>query len=197
MSRITPLPREELGELEDVFLRAEKALGFVPNSFFIMARRPGTLKAFSLLSREVLGVPGQVSPDLKWMVAHVASRSAGCQYCMAHTGDTAAAATGVAPEKIEAIFEYERSDLFSAAEKAALTVAQGAGQVPNMVSDADMDTLKEHFDEDQIVEIVGVICLFGWLNRFNDTMATDLEQRMLAFGDKHLLKSGWTAGKHV
>ncbi len=197
MSRITPLPREDLGELEEVFTRAEKALGFVPNSFFIMARRPAMLQAFSRLSREVLGVPGRVPADLKWMIAHIASRSAGCQYCAAHTGDTAATATGVDPAKIEAIFDYERSNLFSAAEKAALTVAQGAGQVPNMVSDADMDSLKEHFDEDQIVEIVGVICLFGWLNRFNDTMATDLEPGPRAFGEAHLAQSGWNAGKHV
>jgi len=59
-----------------------------------------------------------------------------------------------------------------------------------------MDALKTHFDEDQIVEIVAVICLFGWLNRFNDTMATDLEQRPMAFGEKHLAPSGWEAGKH-
>jgi len=196
MPRITPVARDDIGDLEDVFGRAEKALGFVPNSFFIMARQPGMLRAFSRLSREVLGVPGKVPPPLKWMIAHVASRSAGCQYCMAHTADTAATAAGVDPAKIEAVFDYERSDLFSEAERAALTVAQGAGQVPNMVSDADMDALKKHFDEDQIVEIVGVICLFGWLNRFNDTMATDLEQKPLAFAEAHLSEGGWSVGRH-
>ena len=196
MPRITPVARDDIGDLEDVFSRAEKALGFVPNSFFIMARQPGILRAFSRLSREVLGVPGKVPPPLKWMIAHVASRSAGCQYCMAHTADTAATAAGVDPAKIEAVFEYERSDLFNEAERAALTVAQGAGQVPNMVSDADMDALKKHFDEDQIVEIVGVICLFGWLNRFNDTMATDLEQKPRAFAEAHLSEGGWTVGRH-
>ena len=127
MPRITPVAREDIGDLEDVFGRAEKALGFVPNSFFIMARQPGMLRAFSRLSREVLGVPGKVPPALKWLIAHVASRSAGCQYCMAHTADTAATAGGVDPAKIEAAFDYERSDLFSEAERAALTVAQGAG----------------------------------------------------------------------
>lgn len=196
MPRITPVARDDIGDLEDVFGRAEKALGFVPNSFHIMARQPGMLRAFSRLSREVLGVPGKVKPSLKWMIAHVASRSAGCQYCMAHTADTAATAAGVDPAKIKAVFEYERSDLFSEAERAALTVAQGAGQVPNMVSDSDMDTLKKHFDEDQIVEIVGVICLFGWLNRFNDTMATDLEQKPRAFAEAHLSEGGWSIGRH-
>jgi len=196
MARISPAPTERLSELKDVFERAEQALGFVPNSFYIMGRNPDLMRAFSRLAREVIGVPGKVPMDLKRMVAHIASRSAGCQYCMAHTAESAAEMDGVAPEKIEAIFDYERSDLFSDAECAALALAQAAGQTPNLVTDPDMDALKTHFDEDQIVEIVAVICLFGWLNRFNDTMATDLEQRPMAFGEKHLAPSGWEAGKH-
>jgi len=196
MARISPAPTERLSELKDVFERAEQALGFVPNSFYIMGRNPDLMRAFSRLAREVIGVPGKVPMGLKRMVAHIASRSAGCQYCMAHTAESAAEMDGVAPEKIEAIFDYERSDLFSDAERAALALAQAAGQTPNLVTDPDMDALKTHFDEDQIVEIVAVICLFGWLNRFNDTMATDLEQRPMAFGEKHLAPSGWEAGKH-
>lgn len=197
MPRITPKPREELTELEDVFERAEKALGFVPNAFFIMSRAPGVMRAFSRLSREVIGVPGKVPLALKRLVAYVASRSAGCQYCSAHTADAAASMDGVSPEKIAAAFEYERSPLFTDAERAALVVAQGAGQTPNAVSDEDFVELRKHFDEDQIVEIVTVICLFGWLNRFNDTMATELEQGPRAFAEETLTSSGWTVGKHV
>ncbi|MGB0575457.1 MAG: carboxymuconolactone decarboxylase family protein [Alphaproteobacteria bacterium] len=196
MPRVTPKTREELSDLEDVFERAEQALGFVPNSFYLMGRRPEMLRAFSRLSREVIGVPGRVSQDLKWLIAHIASRAAGCQYCMAHTAGSANKAKSEMERKIDAIFEYERSELFSDAEKAALTVAQAAGTTPNMVSDADMENLKIYFDEDQIVEIVGVICLFGWLNRFNDTMATYLEQEPLEFATQHLAASGWEVGKH-
>jgi hypothetical protein len=57
--------------------------------------------------------------------------------------------------------------------------------------------LAPHFDEDQIVELVAVISLFGWLNRWNDTMATDLEDEPLAFGTDHLAARGWDPGKHV
>ena len=154
------------------------------------------LRAFSRLSREVLGVPGRVAKDLKWLVAHIASRAAGCQYCMAHTAGSANKAQSNFEEKIDSVFEYERSELFSDAEKAALTVAQGAGTAPNMVSDTDIKNLQNYFDEDQIIEIVGVICLFGWLNRFNDTLATNLEQEPLDFARRHLAASGWQVGKH-
>ena len=197
MSRITPRKREDAPELEDVFSRAEKALGFVPSSFFVMARSPEMLRAFSKLSREVIGVQGKAPLPLKRMVAYMASRTAGCQYCSAHTAETAVSVDGIAPEKIEAIFEYETSPLFTEAERAALRMAQCAGAVPNAVSDEDMEELKRHFDEDQIVELVGAVCLFGWLNRWNDTMATGLEERPLEFGKTHLAPSGWTPGKHV
>ena len=197
MPRITPRRREEAPELEDVFDRAERALGFVPNSFFVMARSPGMLRAFSRLSREVIGVPGKAPLGLKRMLAYMASRSAGCQYCSAHTASAAVEVDGVPAEKIEAIFEYETDPLFSEAERAALRMAQCAGAVPNAVTDADMDALKRHFDEDQIVELVGVVCLFGWLNRWNDTMATPLEDGPIEFGERHLAQSGWDPAKHL
>ena len=196
MSRVTPKARSELPELEDVFERVEKALGFIPNSFFIMGRRPEMLRAFSRLSREVVGVPGRISQELKWLIAHIASQSSGCQYCMAHSAKSANGANQGNIAKIKALFEYERSELFSDAEKAALVIAQAAGTAPSMVSDADMENLKKYFDEDQIVEIVGVICLFGWLNRFNDTMATDLENGPMDFAVNHLAPAGWKVGKH-
>ena len=197
MPRITPREREDAPELEDVFARAEQALGFVPNSFFVMARSPGMLRAFSRLSREVIGVPGKAPLGLKRMLAYMASRSAGCQYCSAHTASAAVEIDGVEADKIEAIFEYETSPLFTEAERAALCMAQSAGAVPNAVTDEDMDARKRHFDEDQIVELVGVVCLFGWLNRWNDTMATPLEDRPVAFGERHLAQSGWDPSKHL
>ncbi len=197
MSRITPVKREDVPEIEDVFERAEKALGFIPNSFFILARRPETARAFSRLSREVIGVPGRVPLALKRLVAHVSSLSAGCQYCAAHAAESAASVDGVAPEKVAAAFDYERSPLFTEAERAALALAQAAGTVPNAVTDADFDALRKHFDEDQIVELVTVICLFGWLNRFNDTMATGLESRPRAFAEANLANAGWHVGKHA
>jgi uncharacterized peroxidase-related enzyme len=196
MSRVTPLRREDLPELEDVFKRVERALGFVPNSFFAMARAPGILRAFSMLSREVIGVPGKVPLPLKRLVALMASYTTGCMYCTAHTAESASEVDGVPADKVAAIMQYEDSPLFSAAERAALRMAQGAATVPNAVSDEDMEELKKHFSEDQVVELVAAVCLFGWLNRWNDTMATALEARPLAFGEKHMAAGGWRPGKH-
>ena len=197
MVRVTPIRREDAPGLEDVFSRAEQALGFVPNSFFAMARSPGILRAFTRLAREVIGVPGKAPLPLKRMAGYMASRSAGCMYCSSHTAETASVVDGVPPEKVSAIWEYETSDLFDDAERAVLRMAQGAGTSPNAVSNEDMEELHKYFDDDQIVELVAAVCLFGWLNRWNDTMATDLEPRPLEFGLSNLSDSGWVPGKHV
>jgi len=50
--------------------------------------------------------------------------------------------------------------------------------------------------ENQIVEIVATIALFGFLNRWNDTMATPLEEEPIGVAEKFLAPHGWNVGKH-
>jgi alkylhydroperoxidase family enzyme len=56
--------------------------------------------------------------------------------------------------------------------------------------------LKRHWDEGQIVEIIAAIGLFGYLNRWNDTMATQLESEPTEFAESILSDGGWALGKH-
>ncbi|MDP7667590.1 MAG: peroxidase-related enzyme [Rhodospirillales bacterium] len=195
MSRITPRRREDLPEFDDLWKRFEENTGYVPNSLLTLAHRPDILRAMSEFSKAV-NAPGEVAPELKRLMAHVLSRTAGCQYCAAHTAH-AAREWGMADAKIEAAFEYETNPLFSEAERALLRFAQGAASVPNAVTDADFESLREHFSEVAIVEIVAMIAWFGFWNRWNDTMATELEPDPRAFADTHLAPSGWTVGKHA
>ena len=81
----------------------------------------------------------------------------------------------VSVEKIKAVFEFESNDLFSEKERAALRVAVHAAMVPNAVEAKYMNGLSKHFSERQVIEVVPIIPLLGFLNRWNDTMATTLE----------------------
>ena len=65
------------------------------------------------------------------------------------------------------------------------------------MTDADFVELKKHYSEAQIVDIVAVIALFGFLNRFNDTMATELESSPIEAGKRYLTERGWSVGKHA
>ena len=172
MARLEPLPREELAEFEAFFSKIESVMGFLPNSLLVMARWPELLQGFSGLANVMS--TGKLPQELRMLVGFMASNAAGFRYCQAHTLH-AAAAEGVSREKLQALFEFESSALFSVSERAALRVAARAAMVPNAVEDEDFDALHDNFTEEEIVEIVAHISLFGWLNRWNDTFATQLE----------------------
>jgi uncharacterized peroxidase-related enzyme len=196
MPRIEPLSPETVPELADLLEGSKNRMGFLPNSQLIMARRPEVLRGFAQLASSINGPSSTIDPQLRNLVSQMASRASGCGYCMAHTAHTAER-VGISEAKEAALWEYETSPLFSDAERAALRVAQGAAQVPNAVTDEDFEELMRHYTEAQIVDIVAVIALFGFLNRFNDTMATELESSPIEAGQRFLTQKGWTVGKHA
>lgn len=195
MSRIEPLQRADLPEHEATFASVEDALGVLPNSTLTMARWPELMDAFARLNAVVMGT-GRVDGVLKQMVATTVSAAAGCSYCQAHTSHVAEK-RGAEEEKLAAVWDFETSPLFDDAERAALRVAQGAGCVPNAVTDDDMAELRRHFSDAEVVELVAVMANFGFLNRWNDTMATELERSPFDWASKHLSAAGWDAGAHA
>jgi uncharacterized peroxidase-related enzyme len=194
--RIAPLPPEHAPELRDAFETMRKNLGFVPNSMLILQRKPNIARALAQLTASIWEPAGEVERGFKRLIAHVASRAAGCAYCMAHTAG-GALHFGVEEQKLAAVWEFRTSPLFSEAERVALDFAIAAASVPNGVDDAMFAALRRHWSENQVVEIVAVIATFGFLNRWNDTMGTPLEQEPLAVGERFLAPRGWRAGKHV
>lgn len=196
MAHLSPLPKETSPELADDFAIFEQILGFIPNSLLTMQRRPDIVKGFGVLTKAVMSAHGEVDLGFKRLLAHFASRAAGCQYCEAHSL-IAAKIHGISDEKVAAVWEYKTNALYSDAERVALDYALAAGSVPNAVDAPLMERMKAHWSDDQIVEILGAICLYGFLNRWNDSMATDLEDAPKKLGDDVLSKGGWTGGKHV
>jgi alkylhydroperoxidase family enzyme len=196
MAHLEPLPPETTPELREDFAIFERILGFIPNSLLTMQRMPAMVKGFGELTKAVMDPNGDVDLGFMRLVAHFASRAAGCRYCEAHSL-VAAKIHGVSQAKLDAIWEYRDSPLYSDAERAALDFALAAGAVPNAVDTEVMDRMKEHWSEKQIVQILGAVCLYGFLNRWNDSMATDLEGAPRAMGERVLAKGGWTGGKHL
>lgn len=196
MAFLEPLDKNLHPELASDFKIFEEILGFVPNSLLTMQRRPEMVTAFGVLTKAVMPKDGEVDLGFKRLVAHFASRAVGCQYCEAHSL-VAAKIHDVSQEKLDKIWEYQTSDLYTEAERVALDYAMAAGSVPNAVDQELIDRMKAHWTESQIVEILGVVCLYGFLNRWNDSMATDLEESPKAMGERVLTSGGWTGGKHI
>ena len=196
MAHMKPLPAEATPELKDDFDIFDKILGFVPNSLLTMQRRPKMVKGFGELTKGVMDPEGAVDLGLMRLIAHFSSRAAGCQYCEAHSL-VAAKIHDIPQEKLDAIWDYQTSPLYSEAERVALDFAMAAGSVPNAVDAELFARMRQHWNEDQIVQILGAVCLYGFLNRWNDSMATDLEESPREMGENVLASGGWTGGKHI
>lgn len=196
MAHMRPLSLDEITdpELHQRLEEYQRIRRFIPNSVKTMARRPSIAKSFAALNKAIL-YEGTVSEELKMLISLASSYAAGCRYCQSHMANLSSIYKA-SDEKIAALWEFDRSPLFSAAERAAITLALKAGTLPNEASKEDFDELAKYFDEGQIVEIVASIALFGYLNRWNDTMATELEQYPKEVAERAIGSAGWNPGKH-
>jgi uncharacterized peroxidase-related enzyme len=195
MALVTPLSAEHDLETKELAEFFNETLGFCPNSVLTMQRRPAISKAFINLNKAVMANEGRVTSALKRMIAWVSSNATGCRYCQAHA-IRAAERYGAEQEQLDNIWEYKTHPSFSDAERAALNFSLAASMVPNAV-DADIKkALYTYWNEGEIVEMLGVISLFGYLNRWNDSMGTTLEKDAIDSGDQFLGKHGFEVGKH-
>ena len=137
----------------------------------------------------------EADKELKQLVFLASSMASGCRHCQSH-GAFHLNVLGVPEEKILSIWNLEESDHFTDAEKAALSLAVSAGASPNATEPHHFAEMRKHFTDIQIIEIMAVIAAGGFLNRWNDTIATVTDQESIDFAEKVLSKVGWDAGKH-
>jgi len=182
-------PRESFVDLQDTFKMIESFMGYLPNSHLSMAKNPNLNDGFSALAGTIFGSK-HLGMDLVNLIALASSLSSGCKYCQAHTSHGASRA-GVNSEKIAEILKFKESDQFSSSEKAALDLAFAAGVTPNASKKEHFIELKNYFSDEAIIDIVAVIALFGFLNRWNDTLGTKLEDVPKEFVEKELKPLGW------
>ena len=193
---VSPLPPDTNDEVMQLATFFNETVGFCPNSVLTMQHRPAIATAFIQLNKAVMANQGRVTSALKRLIGYVSSSKAGCPYCQAHT-ILAAERYGADGEQLAHICQYSTHPAFSDAERAALDFAVAASTVPNAVDEAIAENLRQHWNDGEIVEILGVISLFGYLNRWNGSMGTRLEGGGLKAGEKHLAPTGWTPGKHA
>jgi len=182
--------REDFMDFEELFNGVESFMGYLPNAYLSMAEQPALLSAFSGLAASVFQSEG-IDIQTKQLIALASSLSSGCKYCQAHTSHGAERA-GMENEKIVDILNYDESSKYSDKEKAVLDLSFAAGKTPNQSTQKHFDNLKKHFSKKEIIDIVSVISLFGFLNRWNDTMGTVLEDVPENFVENKLKPLGWS-----
>ena len=195
MPLVKPLSNIEDKETQELVTFFNETLGFCPNSVLTMQKKPHLAQAFVNLNKAVMDNAGSISSEFKRIIAYISSNTAGCRYCQAHT-IRAAERYGGEKERLEQAWDFENSSLFSEAEKVALRFTIAASSVPVSTSQELQELLQHHWDETDILEIMSVIALFGYLNRWNDVMGTSLEKDAKDSAES-LLQNQWDIGKHA
>ena len=156
--------------------------------------RPQIAYAFINLNKAVMENKGNLSSKIKRLIGYLASTVSGCRYCQAHT-IRAAERYGSDDKQLNEIWDFRKSTAFSKKEKIAFEFAIASSSIPNRVDEKISSKLREYWDDGEIVEMLGVISLFGFLNRWNDSMGTPIEEGALESGNTHL--KNWNADRHL
>ena len=195
MARLPPLPPETTPGLKTHFDFFLGTLGFTPNSVLTMQRKPRLAQALAVMNAAVMDPEGEVDLGFRRLIGHVVSKASGCLYCQAHTL-LGAQNFGVSEAKLADVWTYASSPHYSERERLAMDFALAAASQPNAVTDQQFTELQQHWSDGAIVELLGVVAMFAFLNRWNDTMATPLEAVPEQVASKVLGGHGWTPGKH-
>ncbi|HZM35261.1 MAG TPA: carboxymuconolactone decarboxylase family protein [Burkholderiales bacterium] len=157
---------------------------------------PELMNVFKNLVELVMVSPTNLSRQLRSELFTMASIGGGCQHCQAH-GAYTLHLMGVDADRIRDIWSFEQSNAFSEAEKAALRLARDGALVPNMVEPWHFEALRKHWSDRQIVEMLSVISLAGWYNRWNNSIATVTDTESVDWAAQNLKAVGWDLGKHA
>jgi len=153
-------------------------VGYRPNALLTMALHDGLLPAVLGLVRATVRGPGPLDEGLRFLVACEASRVAGCGYSAAHAAH-AATHVGVPREQLAALDRHVDSPLFTPRERAALALADAAAcpQAPGAgaAREAAFAAARSCFTEEEVLALVAVVSAFGWFNRWNSLVRSELE----------------------
>jgi uncharacterized peroxidase-related enzyme len=169
MARISRLDRTQVSP--EIAARYDKVFaqrGNVPNMFRVMAHRPEIFATMQDHFAAVLNT-GTVSTKLKELIIVRTSQVNETPYCLAsHT--VLARGLGWSDEQLSHLADWQIREDFTAAEKAALRLAETVTRNANAVSDEQFAELRRYYSEGEIVELLCAVGLFNYFNRFNNAL---------------------------
>ena len=167
MAIISSLEKNQINEIaQSVYEKFEQDAGKAPEWVKVMAHRPEILKEFTELFKVIMG-QGKIEPYLKWKIAYVVSETLKCEFCVDVTVKILKK-LGASDEMLANIKEVQN---LPEQEKEILALVKDVTLDGHLDEPEILDKLKEKLSEPEIVEIVSVIGLFNYINRFNNTFA--------------------------
>lgn len=164
MATIPSLEKDQIDEIaKPVYEKFEKDTGKVPEWVKVMAHNPKVVKEFTELFKVIMG-EGYIEPLLRWKIAYTVSQTLRCPFCVDVTGKMLKS-LGASDEVLE---KLRRGKDLSEEEKGVLDLVKEVTK--KATCDPELfKRLKEKFSEAELVEVVSIIGLFNYINRFNNT----------------------------
>jgi alkylhydroperoxidase family enzyme len=174
MARVPYLTREDLPDAErEIFDRlVEERKQPVGNIFRTLAHTPNLLRRFLSLGGQLRNHTA-LDPKLRELALMTVGRLTGAEYEFVHHWNLALR-VGVRREQLEALADFERAPVFSAAERAVMRYAAEA-TVNVKVSDATWNALGEFLDTRRIMELVQNVAFYNMVVRVLVPCGVDLE----------------------
>lgn len=185
--------RERYGPLLEL---VDTVLGVVPNCDRYLEIWPPGFRTYNVLVPNLLNLPvpvlglGGPPPAMVGLSMYVASRSAGCSYCSAHSCSFALR-RGASFETVTAALLPARTSL-SRGEAATVAVARGLAS--SSLTSGQRQELEEVYGPKKAEWIAAGAVLMGFLNTFMDVVGVELEQSVVDEVAR-TLGTGWSAGK--
>jgi alkylhydroperoxidase family enzyme len=177
-----------------------RLIGVVPNCDPYLEIWPTAFRTYNVMVPNFLNLPlglwGLSAPkgEIVGLALYVASRTAACAYCSAHTCSFALR-RGAKAATLQSALDANGS--YSASERAVIDVAKGLARIPSALGQGERKALLDHFGEGPAQWIVLGISMMGFLNKFMDALGVELEESTVAEVESTIGPSGWTPGKHL
>ncbi len=171
--RIEPKPLSSYPwYLRPFFWNQKRKYGAVLDSALLWARAPKLFLGVALLYGMMDRKSSPIDPALRSLVTVRVSQMNWCPFCVDLNSATLLK-RGASLEKVEALANWRESNLFSECERAALQYAEATTRSDLQVTEEVMDRLREHFDDDAIIELTALIAFQNMSSKFNSALAVE------------------------
>jgi uncharacterized peroxidase-related enzyme len=165
MAIISSLEKDKTDEIaRAVYEKFEQETGNVPEWVKVMAHNSKIVKEFTELFKTIMG-QGEIDTYLKWKIGYTISQLLKCPFCVDVT-EKMLKKFGASDEMVGKIKETKG---LPEEEREILELVKDITADAHLDKPEIVEKLKKKFTESQIVEIVSVIGLFNYINRFNNT----------------------------
>ena len=177
MARVRDVEIHEVPEdIRPIYQRFAEDYGPFLNQVKVFAHRPPAVRHIQGLLLEL--ADEALLPKRYLEIALVAvSKLNECAYCVAHHAPRLID-QGLPAATVARILEPDCPGL-SEIDKLVRDYAVQVTNKPQYLRDVIFNKLKQHFSEEQIVELTLRIALCGFFNRFNDALQIDMEDGVL------------------